>query len=116
MNRHKILAISLFVSLLVAVVVLNCSESTGPEEADEAEPTFTPESGPPGTLVRIAGLNLSGVPADVTVDPVCVDKRMQWSQAKNIWYNAQIRTLLYMPVRLLGKPVRDRRARKAHAG
>lgn len=56
-----------------------------------------------------------GVPAEVAVDPVCVDRHMQWSQASNLWYNAQMRTLLYMPLRLLGKPMRDRRAKKAHA-
>ena len=49
-----------------------------------------------------------GIPADVAVQPSLVDPRMQWSQAGNVWYNAQIRTLLYMPFRLLGKPIRDR--------
>ena len=44
-----------------------------------------------------------GVPADVTVEPRIVDKKMQWSQVKNLWYNAQIRTLFYMPFRLLFK-------------
>ena len=38
-----------------------------------------------------------GIPADVTIEPVCVDPRMQWSQAGNVWYNAQIRTMFYMP-------------------
>ena len=49
-----------------------------------------------------------GIPADVAVEPRCVDPRMQWSQAGNLWYNAQIRTLFYMPFRLLAKPLRDR--------
>jgi len=49
-----------------------------------------------------------GIPADVAVEPRCVDPRMQWSQAGNLWYNAQIRTLFYMPFRLLAKPTRDR--------
>ena len=31
---------------------------------------------------------------------VCVDKKVQWSEAKNIWYNAMIRTVIYMPVHL----------------
>jgi len=44
-----------------------------------------------------------GVPADVTVEPRLVDRKMQWSHVKNLWYNAQIRTLLYMPVRLIFK-------------
>ena len=43
------------------------------------------------------------IPADVTVEPVCIDKHLQWSQAGNVWYNAQIRTLFYMPFRRLGK-------------
>ena len=38
---------------------------------------------------------------------VLVDKKVQWSEAKNIWQNAAIRTGFYMPVfllrRLLGK-------------
>ncbi|MFC1933439.1 STAS domain-containing protein [Chloroflexota bacterium] len=38
-----------------------------------------------------------GIPADVTVEAICVDPRMQWTQADNIWYNAQIRTMFYMP-------------------
>jgi len=53
-----------------------------------------------------------GIPADVAVEPRCVDPRMQWSQAGNVWYNAQIRTLFYMPFRLLGKPLRDRNQKR----
>jgi len=50
-----------------------------------------------------------GIPADVTVEAVCVDPRMQWAQAGNAWYNAQVRTMFYMPFRWLmraisGKP------------
>lgn len=40
-----------------------------------------------------------GVPADVTVDIRCVDTRIQWGQAGNVWHNAQIRTLLHTPSR-----------------
>jgi anti-anti-sigma regulatory factor len=47
------------------------------------------------------------VPADVTVEPVCIDKHLQWSQTGNVWYNAQIRTLFYMPFRRLGKSRND---------
>jgi anti-anti-sigma regulatory factor len=47
-----------------------------------------------------------GVPPDITVEPLCVDTRMHWSQTGNLWHNAQIRTLLYMPFRWLGKPFR----------
>jgi hypothetical protein len=47
------------------------------------------------------------IPADVTVEPVCIDKHLQWSQTGNVWYNAQIRTLFYMPFRWLGKSRKD---------
>ena len=57
-----------------------------------------------------------GVPAEVNVDIRCVDTRMQWSQAGNVWYNAQIRTMLYMPFRWLGGLVRNRQNSKSHAG
>ncbi len=40
-----------------------------------------------------------GIPAEITVDEKCIDPGMQWSQARNVWYNAQIRTLLNEPVR-----------------
>ena len=38
-----------------------------------------------------------------TVDQVtdCVDPRMQWSEAGNLWHNAAIRTALYTPIRAL---------------
>ena len=45
-----------------------------------------------------------GVPADITTNQTCVDSRMQWSQVGNIWHNAQIRTLLWEPLRLLMAP------------
>ncbi len=32
-----------------------------------------------------------------------VDPRLQWSQAKNVWHNAAIRTAFYLPVALLKK-------------
>lgn len=35
----------------------------------------------------------------VTQTTTCVDPRVQWREAKNIWHNAAIRTALYMPVR-----------------
>ena len=49
-----------------------------------------------------------GVKPDITVDPTLVDRRMQWSEFGNLWFNAQIRTLLYAPVRILGAPRRKR--------
>jgi len=40
-----------------------------------------------------------GVPPEVAVEPKCIDKHIQWSQLGNVWYNAQIRTIFYMPFR-----------------
>ena len=37
---------------------------------------------------------------EVTQKNVCVDKRVQWSEAKNVWHNAAIRTAVYMPVHI----------------
>jgi anti-anti-sigma factor len=36
-----------------------------------------------------------GVEPQVNVMKTCVDKKMQWSQISNTWYNAQIRSLIY---------------------
>jgi hypothetical protein len=33
-----------------------------------------------------------------TLDAVCVDKKVQWSEAGNIWHSAAIRSMVYMPV------------------
>ena len=47
-----------------------------------------------------------GVRAEVTAERVLVDRRRNWSQAKNIWQSAAIRSGLYMaglPVRWLGR-------------
>jgi hypothetical protein len=45
-----------------------------------------------------------GVEGSVQQESTVVDPRMQWSQAKNIWYNAGIRSFFYMlmaPFRLI---------------
>ena len=47
-----------------------------------------------------------GVQGQVQQQVTCVDPRMQWSQAKNIWHNAAIRTALYTPVAMIRKLVR----------
>jgi hypothetical protein len=50
-----------------------------------------------------------GVEAPVQTQKVCVDPKLQWSQAKNIWYNSAIRTTLYTvstPVRWVGQSFR----------
>lgn len=40
-----------------------------------------------------------GIPAEITIETRCLDNRFQWSEARNIWFNAQIRTLLHEPRR-----------------
>lgn len=40
---------------------------------------------------------------EVTQTNVCVDKNVQWSEAKNIWHNAMIRTAVYTPVLMTRK-------------
>ncbi|HMK35432.1 MAG TPA: FAD-dependent oxidoreductase, partial [Desulfomonilaceae bacterium] len=40
-----------------------------------------------------------GVPADITFEQECLDKGLRWSQAANVYYNAQIRTLIHEPKR-----------------
>ncbi len=34
---------------------------------------------------------------------VCVDKKVQWSEARNVWHNAAIRTAVYMPIHLTNR-------------
>jgi len=49
------------------------------------------------------------VKAPVQTQKVCVDPKLQWSQAKNIWHNSAIRTTLYTvstPVRWVGQSFR----------
>ena len=43
------------------------------------------------------------VTAQVEMRKVCVDSRLQWSQAKNVWHNSIVRTTLNLPVRLTRK-------------
>jgi hypothetical protein len=42
-----------------------------------------------------------GVTAEVERHKVCLDLRLQWSEAKNPWHNATIRTFFYLPVALV---------------
>lgn len=44
-----------------------------------------------------------GVVADVSLRKTCVDNRLQWSRAKNVWHNAVIRTTLALPGRWVKK-------------
>jgi hypothetical protein len=44
--------------------------------------------------------------APVAQTRVCIDRRMQWRYARNIWDNAAVRTMIYIlssPLRLLGR-------------
>ncbi len=52
------------------------------------------------TLRNLAA-HLGTPQASVTQANVCVDRRLQWGKAGNIWHNAAIRTAIYMPVHLL---------------
>jgi hypothetical protein len=50
-----------------------------------------------------------GVKNPVETKKVCVDPKLQWSQAKNIWHNSAIRTTMYTvstPVRWVGQSLR----------
>lgn len=61
-------------------------------------------------VLRAVGARFGVADADVEVAKTCVDPRRQWSQAKNVWHNAIIRTTLYKitaPLRWLGKPFRS---------
>lgn len=51
-----------------------------------------------GTLQNLA--NHFGVTGDVKQTVTCVDNMVQWSEAKNIWHNAAIRSALYTPIHL----------------
>ncbi|MBE3559387.1 MAG: hypothetical protein IMW89_09195 [Ktedonobacteraceae bacterium] len=35
------------------------------------------------------------VESEVSVETICVDRRLQWSEAKNIWHNSAVRTLIH---------------------
>jgi hypothetical protein len=50
-----------------------------------------------------------GVKAEVQTRRTCVDPKLQWSQAKNIWHNSAIRTTMYTmstPIRWVGRSFR----------
>lgn len=52
-----------------------------------------------GTLLNLA--QSFGVKGVVQQTNICIDPRMQWSEVRNVWHNAAIRTGLHMPIRLL---------------
>jgi hypothetical protein len=47
-----------------------------------------------------------GVNEPVTLEKVCVDPKLQWSQVKNVWQNAGARSMLYTMVGL-GRRMRN---------
>ena len=69
------------------------------------------------TLINLmAHFNLS-TPVNITA--TCIDKRLQWSQAGNIWQNAAARTLLYTvtnPLRQIYRRLIRGRARSIKTG
>lgn len=44
-----------------------------------------------------------GTEGHVQVDKEVLDPGFQWGQSKNVWYNAQVRTMLYYPVLALAR-------------
>jgi hypothetical protein len=51
-------------------------------------------------------------PAKVSIQPVCVDPAVRWSQLKNFWFNAQVRTILASPVWWIGKKMKGQNREK----
>lgn len=47
-----------------------------------------------------------GVSGHVHQQATCVDTRVRWREAKNIWHNAAIRTALYTPVHLVRRALK----------
>jgi hypothetical protein len=47
-------------------------------------------------LARYVGVSAPQVSQQVT----CVDNKVQWKEARNVWHNSAIRSTLYMPVHL----------------
>ncbi len=43
------------------------------------------------------------VAGQISMHKTCVDSRLQWAQAKNIWHNAILRTTLTLPFRAVSK-------------
>lgn len=71
-------------------------------------PNITPAAIGSWTEAEFLRAITEGVRPDGTQRNILVDKKVQWSKAKNIWQNAAIRTGLYMPIYLI-----KRLARKA---
>lgn len=48
---------------------------------------------------------------EVTTQAICVDRKIQWSQAKNVWHNAGVRTTMYLMMAPVRVPLRWMRKR-----
>jgi hypothetical protein len=49
------------------------------------------------TLIALAAhFEVNG---QVQMHKTCIDSKLQWSEAKNVWYNAAVRTAIYLPIR-----------------
>jgi hypothetical protein len=42
-----------------------------------------------------------GASGEVEVEVICVDPKVQWTEAKNVWYNVAIRSAFHLPIHLL---------------
>ena len=49
--------------------------------------------------------------AEVETQAICVDRKVQWSQASNVWHNAAIRSTLYLMATPVRAPLRRMRKR-----
>lgn len=58
------------------------------------------------TLVNLAR-DVGATNDQIEQTSACVDPRLQWGEAKNIWHNAAIRTTLHLPLRV-GRRLFDR--------
>jgi anti-anti-sigma regulatory factor len=54
-----------------------------------------------------------GEPARIAVAATCLDTGLRWSQARNLWYNAQIRTMIKEPLFMLTKLFGDHNDKEA---
>ena len=57
-----------------------------------------------------------GVPTRIATAAICLDTGLRWSQAKNLWYNAQIRTMVNEPRFILTKLFGNGDNKEAHPG
>jgi hypothetical protein len=58
-----------------------------------------------------------GVNELVQTEVVCIDPRLQWSEARNIWHNAAMRTTMYKmtaPIRWIRKRVRPEKKKSSN--